>query len=294
MRLTISLTALFQLTVAFAHALNAQIISDSILVEGHYRSFHFNTPSQTLKKPGLIFVLHGSGGNGKGMMKSAANMEKQANQENTMVVYPDGYKRYWNECRKASPALANTENINEQAFFDGMIDYFAKRYAIDRQQVFAVGTSGGGHMTYKLALTMPNRFRAITALIANLPDTTNLDCAPSGKPVPVMIVNGTLDPINPYNGGPVILGANMNMGEVRSSDRTLAYWAGLAGYKGEPRRENLPDTDPADGRTIERYTYKEKGRPEIVLLKVNGGKHDYPNDIDVHLEALRFFKRQVR
>ncbi len=219
-------------------------------------------------------------------------MEGRAKTENTLLVYPDGYKRYWNECRKSSPAQANQEDINEQAFFDGMIQYFRKKYQVNAEHVFAVGTSGGGHMAYKLAMTMPNAFRAVTAIIANLPDTTNLDCVPSGKAVPIMIINGTLDTTNPYNGGDVITG-KMNMGAVRSTDRTLAYWAALAQYKGKPTQENVPDTDPADGKTIERYTYKEKGKPEIVLLKVIGGKHDYPNDIDVHLEALAFFKRQM-
>lgn len=286
------LTAFF-LTLS-SLAASAQVVSDSILVEGHYRVFYFNEPVGLLQRPSLVFVLHGSGGDGLGMMKSAVKMDQRATTENTLVVYPSGYKRYWNECRKASPAQANVENINEQAFFSGMIQYLNKRYGVNTSQVFAVGTSGGGHMAYKLALTMPGTFRAITAIIANLPDSTNLDCEPAGKAVPIMIINGTDDPINPYNGGVVILGKNMNMGAVRSTDRTLAYWANLAHYRGKPTMEKLPDTDPTDGRTIERYTYHEKGKPEIVLLKVNGGKHDYPNDIDVHLEALAFFRRQLQ
>ncbi len=270
----------------------AQLVNDSLLIEGHYRAFHYVTPPQSLNRPGLIFVLHGSGGNGRGMMKIAARMEERANAENTLVVYPDGYKNYWNECRKASPAQVNVENVNEQAFFAGMIEYFRKRYQINPKQIFAVGTSGGGHMAYKLALTMPGTFRAITAIIANLPDTTNLDCVPAGKPVAVLIINGTEDPVNPYNGGVVILGKNMNMGAVRSTDRTLAYWADLARYQGRPIRETVPDADPNDGKTIERYTYRAKGKPDVVLLKVIGGKHDYPNDIDVHVEAFAFFQQQ--
>jgi len=282
------------LSLLSVSSLNAQVLTDSVLVEGHYRTFHYNTPPLALRKPSLVFVLHGSNGSGLGMMKAAARMEQQARTENTLVVYPNGYKRYWNECRKASPAAANKENINEQAFFEAMIGYFNKQFGANTNQVFAVGTSGGGHMAYKLALTMPDRFRAITAIIANLPDTTNMDCVPTGKPVPVMIINGTNDDVNPYNGGLVNLGPNMNMGEVRSTARTLAYWADLARYRGQPRFESLPDVDPNDGRTIERYTYREPGKPEVVLLKVIGGKHDYPNDLDVHVEALRFFIRQIR
>ena len=46
-------------------------------------------------------------------------------------------------------------------------------------------------------------------------------------------------------------------------------------------------------KTIESYTFKKAGKPEVTLLKVIGGKHDYPNDIDVYLFAWDFFKRQL-
>src|SRR4029078_9236680 len=109
----------------------------------------------------------------------------------------------------------------------------------------------------------PDKFMAFTAVVANLPDTDNIDCAGKNLPVSIMIINGTKDEINPYNGGPVILGKNFNMGNVRSTDRTFNYWATLAGYKGESVKEILPDTDPTDGKTIERYTYKEEKKPEV-------------------------------
>lgn len=83
------------------------------------------------------------------------------------------------------------------------------------------------------------------------------------------------------------------MGMVRSTESSFRYWAKLAGYQGEPVKATLPDTDPEDEKTIERYTFKEKGKPEVVLLKVIGGRHDYPGDIDVHVEAWQFFKRQL-
>ncbi|HEX8356257.1 MAG TPA: PHB depolymerase family esterase [Segetibacter sp.] len=279
------LLSVFQVAVA-----NAQLISDSILVEGHYRTFHFNNPGSN-KRSTLMFVMHGSGGNGKEMISATKKLEPKADAEQLLLVYPDGYQHYWNECRKAATSTANIENINENAFFEGMIDYFNKQYKIDKKRVFAAGTSGGGHMAFKLALTMPEKIKAITAVIANLPDTNNLDCIEMKRAMPVMIINGTEDPLNLYNGGMMVLG-NVTLGNVRSTDRTLAYWANLAGYSGIPVKENLPDRDPTDGRTIERYTYKMKGKPEVVLLKVIGGKHDYPKDIDVYEEAWEFFKRQ--
>lgn len=266
------------------------LLTDSVLIEGHYRTFHFAKAPKP--NASLIFILHGSGGTGPDAQPGAKKLEEKADAENLLLVYPDGYKRYWNECRKTANSIANKENINENAFFEEMINYFDRKYLINTRQVFAIGTSGGGHMAYKLALTMPEKMRAITALIANLPDTNNLDCPEKRMAIPVMIVNGTDDATNPYNGGEVITG-NISMGLVRSTQRTFQYWATLAGYTKSPVEELLPDTDPNDHKTIERYTYKAKGKPEVTLLKVIGGHHDYPNDINVYLEAWNFFKRQL-
>ena len=271
---------------------NGQLIADSILVEGNYRTFHFNKPAGNTKGNSLLFIMHGSGGSGMQIMQGAGKLEAIAVNEHLLIVYPDGYKHFWNECRRSSNALANTENINENDFFQQMIDYFNKNYGIDEKKVFAAGVSGGGHMAYKLALTMPAKIRAITAIIANLPDSAWSDCSEAKLPVPVLIINGTLDSTNPYAGGEMFVN-KASFGVVRSTENTFHYWAGLAGYKGEPVKKILPDTDPNDKKTIESYTFKKRGKPEVTLLKVIGGKHDFPNDIDVFLFAWDFFKRQL-
>ena len=267
----------------------AQVINDSILIDGHYRSFHFNLPSKKNTNSSLIFVLHGSGGNGLKSMKGTAKLVALSESENLLVLFPDAYLKNWNECRKNAPADANIENIDEDTFFSKMIDYCEEKYKINKRRVFAIGTSGGGHMVYKFAMTMPEKFKAITAIVANLPDSTNMDCIEKRVPMSVMIINGTNDLTNPYNGG---ISAK-NKGLVRSTNDTFQYWATLGGYKGEPFMEMLPDTDPSDGKTIEKYYYKEKGKPEVILLKVINGEHNNPKDIDVFLESWSFFKRQI-
>ncbi len=283
----------FLLTVCLFFGAGAQVASDSILVDGNYRVFHFKKPLSITKGSSLVFVLHGSGGNGLGARNGALKLEEKSASEHLLLVYPDGYKKFWNECRKSATSAANLENIDESAFFDMMILYFTERYKVDPSKVFAIGTSGGGHMAYKLALTDTKKYKAITAVIANLPDSSNLDCAGTGLPIAVMIINGTSDSTNPYNGGEVKI-PGTNFGRVRSTEKTFQYWANLDGYSGEPIKEDLPDTDPTDGKTIERYFYKAKKKPTVVLLKVINGKHDYPNDINVYLEAWAFFKTEMK
>ncbi|HTE23323.1 CE1 family esterase [Flavitalea sp.] len=268
----------------------AQFQSDSILVEGRYRSFHFIKPASLVPGGNLLFLMHGSGGTGLGMAKTTTKLQAKSGGENLLIVYPDGYLNFWNECRRYSTAIANKENVNEEAFFKSMINYFDSLYKIDVKKVFAAGMSGGGHMAYKLGLTMPGTIHAIAAIIANLPDSASMDCTPSGKPLPVMIVNGTLDETNPYNGGEMFVN-NSSFGVVRSTENSFEYWSRLAGYKGKPVKSLLPDVDPADKKLIESYTYKKRKKPEVTLLKVIGGHHDYPNDIDVFLYIWDFFKR---
>lgn len=273
---------------------NSQLISDSLLIEGRYRSFHYNKPAESFNKGSLVFILHGSGGNGKGFMRNTVQLEAIAAKENFLAVYPDGYKNFWNECRKASTALANTENINENAFFDAMIIYFYTKYGIDDKKVFAAGFSGGGHMAYKLALTEPGKIKAIAAIVANMPTAEWLDCGEAKQPMPVLIVNGTADATNPYKGGEMFVN-NASFGVVRSTEQSFAYWSALAGYKKKkPKKELLPDTDTTANTTIEKYTFKKKGKPEITLLKVINGKHENPADIDVYVFAWNFFKRQMK
>ena len=136
---------------------------------------------------------------------------------------------------------------------------------------------------------MPGKVKAIAAIIANLPDSASSDCTFAGKALPVLIINGTDDKTNPYNGGEMFVN-NASFGVVRSSENTFAYWAKLAGYTGNPEKTILPDTDPTDQKTIESYAYYQRHKPTVTLLKVVGGHHDLPNDIDVFLYIWEFFK----
>jgi polyhydroxybutyrate depolymerase len=274
---------------SFSMVAYCQLMTDSILIENHYRSFSYYPPSGNIANGSLVFIMHGSGGNSNNMIKPAAKLESIAASEKLLVVYPNGYQHFWNECRKYSNAVANKEDINEQAFFTAMIDYFQKKYSVNKEKVFAAGFSGGGQMAYKLALTMPGTFKAVTAVVANMPDSASCDCVLASKPMPVMIINGTDDKTNPYNGGEMFVN-NASFGVVLSSENSLGYWAKLAGYTGAPEKTLLPDADTADHKTIEKYSYHQKNKPTVTLLKVVGGHHDYPNDIDVYTYAWQFFK----
>ena len=114
-----------------------------------------------------------------------------------------------------------------------------------------------------------------------------MDCVEKKMPIAVMIINGTNNLTNSCNGE--ILAKNKGL--FISTVESINYWASMNGYVGKSTIEELPDLEP-DGKAIEKYTFKSKGKPEVVLLKVTNGEHKYHKDIDVFLESWNFFKRQ--
>jgi poly(3-hydroxybutyrate) depolymerase len=77
-----------------------KIVADSIRIEGYWRNFHFRKPNVKSKGFSLVFVMHGSGGSGPGMMKKVPEFDRIADQEKMIAVFPSGYKNFWNECRE--------------------------------------------------------------------------------------------------------------------------------------------------------------------------------------------------
>lgn len=268
-------------------AIKAQLLSDSILIDNHYRTFHFNKPLH--KHSSLLFVLHGSGADATQLMKRAEGLESIASDENIILVYPDAYKTYWNECRKEATTISNLENINDNYFFSEMIHYFQKNYNADETGCYAVGFSGGGHMAFKLGITMPGHFRGITVVAANLPTADNMDCEEMNIPVAIVIVNGTADPVNPFEGG-LLQSPGLVLGSVRSTDESCRYWTTINGLKKKPKKSIVPDKNPADDISVEKYVFAKRKKPGLVLYKVNNGRHGFPPDLDVFIESWIFFK----
>ncbi len=209
-------------------------------VGGRERTFIEYVP-KTLK-PGapLLFVLHPSGGDAASMRQySNYEFDELADKHGFLVVYPDGFDNTWNDCRGGSPFSSKRLKIDDAGFIKSLLDYEATAYRVDRKRVFAAGWSNGAQLAYRLALEYPEDFAGVAAISASVPVKENLDCGQAGKPIPVMIVNGTADPINPFRGGMVNLGG-AKLGNVLSSEDTAKYWAKLLGVTAPPQIATLP------------------------------------------------------
>ena len=84
------------------------------------------------------------------------------------------------------------------AFFHQMLDQVSSKFSPDSSRVYVVGLSEGGFMSLRVACSLSDRVAAVASVGAAMPKT--MICLPS-RPVPVLMVNGTSDPVVPYGGG---------------------------------------------------------------------------------------------
>jgi polyhydroxybutyrate depolymerase len=273
--LSLILTVFILKTSVFSQNAYESLQADSLKIGTYQRSFLYHKPQNLPKKAKLVFVLHGSGGSGKLMAQHTQYWFSRLADEqgNILVVYPDGYKNHWNECRKEANFDANLLNIDDNSFFERMIAYFSEKYGVDKKQVFVTGISNGGHEVFKLAKERPYLFKKYVAVVANLPTPSNDDCIDSQKPVSILVINGTGDPINPYQGGEVKMSGTAKRGSVLSTEETMQYWAKLAKLDfSKATKHDYPDTDKEDGATAALFVVKNK-KYEVSLIRVENGGH---------------------
>jgi polyhydroxybutyrate depolymerase len=294
-------TTLPQWTIGAALALFATAVAaepmgetarNAITVGGRERTFIEYVP-KTLK-PGapLLFVLHPSGGDGLGMRQySNYEFDELADRYGFLVVYPDGFDNTWNDCRGGSPFSSKRLKIDDSGFIKTLLNHEVTAHALDSKRVFAAGWSNGGQLAYRLALEHPEDFAGVAAISASVPVKENLDCGQVDKPIPVMTVNGTADPINPYRGGMVNLGG-ARLGNVLSSEDTAKYWAKLLGVTATPQTATLPHKG---GRTsVDSMTFVKDGSPVVILYSVQNGGHGMPlkgEDLDSPVAIWDFFSK---
>lgn len=227
--------------------------------------------------PALVVALHGGGGNAD-QLERTIRLNRIAETEGFLVVYPDGSGRWdeilltWNAGNCCGYAL--DQRVDDVAVLRALVEELAASYSIDRKRVYATGMSNGGMMAYRLACEAADLFAAIAPVAGAL----NLEACTPAEPVSVLAIHGTADQHVLFEGGAPLIQADQHPRRDRSVHQAMTFWAAVNGCDPEPlvvqsgsvSHESHPGCDA--GRGVE-------------LLAILGGGHAWPGAIPFSPQA---------
>lgn len=171
--------------------------------------------------------------------------------------------------RRSQPA-------DDIAFFNAMLDKLSSEYAVDTTAIYATGLADGGFMDIHLGCAMADRIAAIAPVAAEVPK--KLECTPS-RPIPVLMINGTDDPIVKYNGGHYKGASSGGSGEgvaTLSAEDSAKYFARLDNCAKKPEHTKIAAKEKGGLKTeVDTFAGCQQNA-QVVLYAVDGGGDTWP------------------
>lgn len=212
---------------------------------------------------GLVINLHGAGMSGQ-QQADLTDYNSVADRFGFVVAYPDGIDATWADGRGAS--MPDRQGVDDVGFLAALIERLSQEFAIPPGRVFVTGMSAGAFMANRLVCDRADLVTAIAPVAGTLGAAT--PCAPS-KPVSVMAVHGTADPVVPYGGG--MMNGRGGTSDIVSAPALAERWRAIDRCPGP-----LVSDPAATGEIQEMTATGCAGNTEVVLVSINGGGHTWP------------------
>ncbi len=181
------------------------------------------------------------------------------------AVFPRGTALQWNDGRDAWMS-----GVDDVAFLKRLARDLSSRGISNPERLYLVGISSGGMMALRMLCEASELFAGAGTIIASMPAAAGARCRPR-RPVPVIMFNGTDDPLIPYRGGGVGFGGWQ--GRVWSAESTAAFLARGNGC-GAASKVRLGGSPSRPSIRITRLDWQrctsERG---VTLYRIEGGGH---------------------
>lgn len=254
----------------------------SILVGSVKRWYRLYNPASYQPGGPVVLLLHGGSQSMREMFGKRAGATNGwldvADREGALIVVPNGAngsdtfgsKQYWHDLRTQD--VKDHSEADDVGFLTKLVDKVVAEYRADGRRVYVTGVSNGGMMTYRLLVDVPEHFAAAAAFIGSLPgDTSALRTPP--QVTPLLILNGTKDPLVKWAGGEMPWGR----GNIMPIPSMVSWWV-RANHADEAHAtsQRLPHSGKADCY-ITQDTYPAlSGGAEVVFYTTHGGGHTMP------------------
>ena len=216
----------------------------------------------------LVFNFHGFSSNATEQM-FYGDFRAIADTANFIVVHPMG-TLFGGNTHFNVGGFTQGSTTDDVGFTAAMIDSISADYNINLDRVYSTGMSNGGFMSYRLACELEDKIAAIASVTGALAIDIGNTCQNS-RPVSVMQIHGTEDPIVPYAGLP---------GNFYSIEAGVDFWVQRNNTLTVPKIVDLPDIDMTDGCTATRILYDDGDNgTEVEFYRVDEGAHTWPGSI---------------
>lgn len=183
----------------------------TLRVNGQERRYIVHLPPQTpAQKPlPVVIMFHGGGGTALGAMFETGWTEK-ADAEGFLVVFPEALPpdpeqpprflqnpQIWNN--GSGRGHAGRTNVDDVGFIQAMLQDLHRQFPLDQQRIFATGFSNGASMCFRVGAELADQIVAIAPVAGHF----WLSPVQLSAPVSLLYLVGTLDPLNPGQGGEV-------------------------------------------------------------------------------------------
>lgn len=224
---------------------------------GLQRTYVLHVPPGLTQPAGLVINLHGAGQTGA-VQAGVTNYNAIADQYGFVVAYPDGIDMSWADGRGAS--VPDREGVDDVGFLAALIGQLSRDFAIPPGRVFVTGMSAGAFMANRLACERADLVSAVAPVAGTL--SMSIGCNPS-RPVSVLAVHGTADPVVPYTGGAMI--GRGGPSDIVSAPSMAERWRALDNCPVPPAPD--PGGFMATGCA---------GGARVEFVSVDGGGHVWP------------------
>jgi len=284
-----------------------------ILTDGHIRSYRLHIPpSYEDNSPmPLVLVLHGSGvGANSRSIKTYSDMDKKANEEGFIVVYPNGellrlsrylkhpIARLWDlyYLIRASREWNRWDdnNVDDVGYIRDLIKHLELKLNVNSSRIYITGFSGGAMMTYRLGAELSDQIAAIAPISGSIGglgfETEKNDSlspyiiSTPKNPLPVITFHGMQDISVPYEGGWKQV-YNWKSYElwvyIVSVNESVTFW--IDNNNCNP----VPEVKKSKSERIITKTYiNENGNSDVVLVTYIDGGHEWFKSPKHELSAI--------
>jgi polyhydroxybutyrate depolymerase len=238
------------------------------------RSYVAHLPPGAPARAPLVLVLHGAGGSGANALQQG-RWAAAAGRHGFVVLAPDGLlqhpdrraslrdnPRTWNS-GPATGSWAAQAGIDDAGFLRALLSAWVAAGRADPARLYATGFSNGAGMAFRAGADLSD----VLAAIAPVANGLLLPVERLVRPVPLLLIWGEEDPLNPIAGGQVRRAA----GSVTrpGADASWRRWGALNACQGEARGSPAPDLVELAFRSC-------AGGAEVRLIRVRGLGHQWP------------------